>query len=84
MDAQLCDDASEHGLVLASKDDDFQSLLTARDYHPKLIRLAMGNTTNDPVLRALLAAADDLESALTQSGIGIVIIDGLAESGARD
>ena len=45
-DAELCAFASEHGFVLVSKDNDFQSLVAARRYDPKLVRVAIGNATN--------------------------------------
>jgi len=74
-DAQLCDFAAEHGFVLVSKDDDFNGLVAARAYRPKLLRLALGNATNDQVLPALLAAADRIEAALSQDNVGVVVID---------
>ena len=74
-DAQLCDFAADQGFMLCSKDDHFQRLVTSRGYRPKLIRLAIGNATNDRVLAALLAAADRLELALGQDDVGIAVID---------
>jgi predicted nuclease of predicted toxin-antitoxin system len=74
-DYQLCEYASENGFVLVSKDDDFQALVAARAYRPKLIRLVLGNATNDQVLAALLGAADHIENALSQTDIGIAVID---------
>jgi predicted nuclease of predicted toxin-antitoxin system len=74
-DRQLCEFASEYGFVLCSKDDDFQRLVAARDYNPKVVYLAMGNASNDRILAALLAAADRIEAALSQPDIGIVIVD---------
>lgn len=52
-DAQLCDYAIRHDFVMCSKDDDFQRLVAARGYRPKLIHLALGNVGNDVVLAAL-------------------------------
>lgn len=37
-DAQLCDFAAANDFVLVSKDDDFQGLVAARSYRPKLVR----------------------------------------------
>ncbi len=73
-DGELCKYAAENGFVLVSKDDDFQSLVEARQYHPKLIRLEIGNLTNDHVLDVLLTSAERLEAALGQSDIGVVVI----------
>ena len=73
-DAQLCDYAAQHGFVICSKDDDFQRLVAARGYRPRLIHLAMGNTSNDAVLAALLAAADSLRQAFSDPATGVVVI----------
>ena len=73
-DAQLCAYAAEHGFVLCSKDDDFHRLVAARGYRPKLIHVALGNAGNDAVLAAILAAADRLEAALADQGVGVVVL----------
>jgi predicted nuclease of predicted toxin-antitoxin system len=74
-DAQLCDYAARHGFVICSKDDDFQRLVAARAYRPKLIHLTLGNAGNDAVLAALLAAADRLEIAFSDPATGVVVIE---------
>ena len=71
-DAQLC--AAQHGYVICSKDDDFQRLVSARGYQPRLIHLAMGNTSNEAVLATLLGAADRLQRAFTDPATGVVVI----------
>lgn len=73
-DAQLCAHADQHGFVICSKDDDFQRLVAARGYRPRLILLAMGNTGNDAVLAALLAAADRLHDAFADPDTGVVVL----------
>jgi predicted nuclease of predicted toxin-antitoxin system len=73
-DAQLCDYAAQPGFVICSKDDDFQRLVAARGYRPRLIHLAMGNTSNDAVLAALLAVADALRQAFDDPATGVVVI----------
>ena len=73
-DAQLCDHAAQHGFVICSKDDDFQRLVSARGYRPRLIHLAMGNTSNDAVLAALLGSADRLRQAFADPAAGVVVI----------
>jgi predicted nuclease of predicted toxin-antitoxin system len=78
-DAQLCDYASQHDYVLVSKDDDFQALVAARAYRPKLIRLAMGNATNAEVLATLLSAADRLDESLSMPDVGVVVIEVVRE-----
>lgn len=73
-DAQLCDYAAQHGFVICSKDDDFQRLVAARGYRPRLIHLAMGNSSNDAVLAALLASADRLHGAFADPATRVVVI----------
>jgi predicted nuclease of predicted toxin-antitoxin system len=73
-DAQLCAFADANGFVLCSKDDDFHRLVAARGYRPKPVHLALGNATNDHVLKALLDAAERLEAAFSQNDIGVVTI----------
>jgi predicted nuclease of predicted toxin-antitoxin system len=73
-DRDLCEFARDHDFVLVSKDDDFPVLVTAMGYRPKLIHVALGNVSNDRVLTTLLAAADHLERALRDPGIGVVIL----------
>ena len=74
-DAQLCDYAAQHDFVLCSKDDDFHRMVAARGYRPQWVHVALGNASNEAVLAALLSAADRLESALTVSRMGVVIIE---------
>lgn len=73
-DAQLCDYAAHHGFVICSKDDDFHRLVAARDYRPRLIHLALGNASNERVLAALLAAADQLHQAFDDPATGVVVL----------
>lgn len=74
-DVEICDHAALHGFVICSKDDDFQRLVAARGYIPKLVHLALGNVGNDAVLAALLAAADRLEAAFDDPATGVVVIE---------
>lgn len=74
-DAQLCEHAAQYGFVICSKDDDFQRLVAARGYRPRLVHVALGNVGNDAILAALLAAADRLEQAFDDPGTGVVVIE---------
>jgi predicted nuclease of predicted toxin-antitoxin system len=74
-DAQLCEYAAQHDFVICSKDDDFQRLVAARSYRPRLIQLALGNVGNDAVLSALLAAADRLQQAFDDPATGVVVVE---------
>lgn len=74
-DAQICEHAAQQDFVICSKDDDFQRLVAARGYRPRLIHLALGNVGNDAVLAALLAAADRLQLAFDDPATGVVVIE---------
>ncbi len=74
-DAELCEHAARHGFVICSKDDDFQRLVAARGYRPRLVHVALGNVGNDAVLAALLAAADRLQQAFDDPATGVVVIE---------
>ena len=80
-DAQLCACAAEHDFVICSKDDDFHRLVAARGYRPRLVHVSLGNASNEQVLAALLAAADDIEVAFTDASTGFVVLGRLG-SGA--
>lgn len=73
-DAQLCAFAAEHDFVICSKDDDFHRLVAMRGYQPRLVHVALGNATNDQILSALLAAADDIEAAFADVVTGSVVL----------
>jgi predicted nuclease of predicted toxin-antitoxin system len=74
-DAALCEHAAQHGYVIVSKDADFVPLVAARGWRPRLVRLALGNVTNEAVLSALLAAAGRLEAAFTDPAVGVVTLE---------
>jgi len=44
-------------------------------YRPKLIRILLGNVSNDRVVKALLGAADHLERAISDPDIGIINLE---------
>lgn len=73
-DSQLCEFAAAHGYTICSKDDDFHRLVAVRQYRPKLVHVALGNVSNDQVLGALLAAADDIDAVLADPETGVVIV----------
>lgn len=74
-DSQICEYAAQLDFVICTKDDDFQRLVAARGYRPRLIHLALGNTGNDDVLVALLAAAERLHLAFDDPNTGVVVIE---------
>jgi predicted nuclease of predicted toxin-antitoxin system len=73
-DTQICEYASEHGFVIVTKDEDFDRLVSMRQFKPKLIRLVMGNSTNDEIARALLSIAAQIIVELEKLDRGIVEI----------
>jgi predicted nuclease of predicted toxin-antitoxin system len=73
-DLSICDYASEHNFVVVTKDEDFDRLVSVRQFKPKLIRLVMGNASNDEIAQALLSVADRIIAALEKSDQGIVEI----------
>jgi predicted nuclease of predicted toxin-antitoxin system len=74
-DTQICEHAAQQDFVICTKDDDFQRLVAARGYRPRLIHLALGNAGNDAVLAALLAAAERLYLAFDDPNTGVVVIE---------
>jgi predicted nuclease of predicted toxin-antitoxin system len=74
-DVQLCDYAAQHGFVICSKDDDFHHLLAARGYKPRLVHVALGNASNDQILRTLLAAASRIEAAFADPTTGVIVVE---------
>jgi predicted nuclease of predicted toxin-antitoxin system len=73
-DLSICEYASEHNFVVVTKDEDFDRLVSLRHFKPKLIRLVMGNSTNDEIAQALLGVAAQIIAELEKPDQGIVEI----------
>lgn len=58
--------------ILVTKDDDFSGLLSVLGYPPKLVRLVMGNCSNQSVIDALVKSREEIEAALANPEIGLV------------
>ncbi|MGV3652648.1 MAG: DUF5615 family PIN-like protein [Noviherbaspirillum sp.] len=58
--------------VIVTKDDDFQSLLALLGHPPKVIRLLMGNCSNQEAVAALCSNALIITTPLAASEIGLV------------
>ncbi len=71
-DSEICEYASKHGFVVVTKDEDFDRLVSMRGFNPKLVKLSLGNTTNDQVANAILRAADQIIFELQKPDRGIV------------
>lgn len=64
--------AKDNDYVIVTKDDDFQGLLALFGYPPKVIRLRMGNCSNQRVGSVLLDNLAAITKALEDSEIGIL------------
>ena len=64
--------AKAAGYTLVTKDDDFAGLLSVLGYPPKVVRLSMGNCTNQRVINALLKSREEIGTALANPEIGLV------------
>ncbi len=73
-DLSICEYASLHNFVVVTKDEDFDRLVSLRNFTPKLVRLVLGNTTNDAVFQAILGVSDKIVALLEKSDYGIVEI----------
>lgn len=71
-DEEVWEWARTHGFVIVTKDDDFQVLSDLRGHPPRVIRLALGNSTNEQALQVLISQADHLEQAFAEPHIGLV------------
>jgi predicted nuclease of predicted toxin-antitoxin system len=71
-DRAIWEYAKAAGYVLVTKDDDFAGLLSVLGYPPKVVRLAMGNCSNQSVIDALVKSKAEIEAALANPDIGLV------------
>jgi predicted nuclease of predicted toxin-antitoxin system len=73
-DVAICEFASLHGFVVVTKDEDFDRLVALRQFTPKLIRLVLGNASNEQISQALLGLAERIVVELEKLDLGIVEI----------
>jgi predicted nuclease of predicted toxin-antitoxin system len=64
--------AKVNDYVIVTKDDDFQGLLALFGHPPKVIRLLMGNCSNQEVVAALCANTVTIAATLAASEVGLV------------
>jgi len=82
-DLAICDYAGERGFVMVTKDVDYDQIIALRNFNPKLIRLALGNTSNGATLHVLHSAAPKIIPALNSPIAGWSSWgDGLKKAGA--
>ena len=73
-DVAICEFASLHGFVVVTKDEDFDRLVALRQFNPKLIRLVLGNASNEQISQVLLGLAARIVVELEKLDLGIVEI----------
>ena len=71
-DAVVWAHARSGNFVMVSKDDDFIALSSLDPDPPRLIKLSLGNCSNNHVLEALLAQQALIESAFADLSISVV------------
>lgn len=64
--------ARTHDFVIVTKDEDFHTLSDLHGHPPRVVRLALGNSSNEQVLQMLIRQADHLERAFADPQIGLV------------
>jgi predicted nuclease of predicted toxin-antitoxin system len=73
-DLEICEYAVIHGFVIDTKDEDFDRLISLRGFNPKLVKLLLGNSTNDQVAKAIIRVADQIILELQKPDCGMVEI----------
>ena len=71
-DKTVWDFARSGGFTIVTKDDDFLGLLSVLGYPPKVVLLALGNSTNEQIVDALVRSRTEIESMLSRDDIGLV------------
>jgi predicted nuclease of predicted toxin-antitoxin system len=71
-DSQVWQHAKANGFIVVSKDDDFTALSSLHGHPPRLIKLSLGNCTNDHVLDALVRQQPTIAAAFVDPAIAMV------------
>lgn len=71
-DKTVWDFARSGGFTIVTKGDDFLGLLSVLGYPPKVVLLALGNSTNEQIIDALVRSRTEIESMLSRDDIGLV------------
>jgi len=66
--------ASQQGLVLVTKDEDFLDLSAARGFPPKVVCLAIGNASNAATASLLLLKAESIEQFCSHPEAGFLLL----------
>ncbi len=73
-DSNIWEFAKQSDYVLVTKDDDFRGLANLRGFPPKIILLALGNSTNEKVLEILISLKSEIVDMLSAPEIGVIEI----------
>ena len=73
-DLAIWEYARENGLILVSKDEDFQQLSVLFGPPPKVIWIRLGNCSTDDVIRLLRDRRDAIEAFLQHEEAGFLAL----------
>ena len=73
-DLNIWEFARQGDYVLVTKDDDFRGLANLLGFPPKIILLALGNSTNRKVLETLTSLKAEIVAALSAPELGLIEI----------
>jgi len=71
-DREIWTYAKQNNYVIVTKDDDFQGIQGILGYPPKIIRVGIGNCSNQALLGLLINAASTISSTLETQEVGFV------------
>ena len=71
-DAEVWQFAKLHGFVVVTKDDDFTALSSLYGRPPCLVKLSVGNCSNDQVAQILLSRCEQVEVQFADPGVSMV------------
>ena len=74
-DLALWDFARENGFCIVTKDADFVELSAVFGFPPKVLRLNLGNVSNQRVREVLLAQREAVSAFLIDAAAGVLEID---------
>ncbi|NQU10386.1 DUF5615 family PIN-like protein [bacterium] len=78
-DARVWTLAVDRGAVIVSKDTDFYELSMVQGRPPQVLLIALGNCSNDDLMRALAHAWTEIDAALSRSARLVVLRPGRLE-----
>ena len=83
-DRQLWNFPAQEGYVLVTKDEDFLNLSVSRGFPPKVVCLAIGNSSNAKTAELLIASRKDIEEFIDHPDIGFLLLGSGSEPAIPD